>query len=70
MIMRDIVIATNYNDWEGLYINGVLATQSHSLRIEDVLEALGIDYSYKEVKDYLYEYEVLPVDIKDIDEEA
>ena len=30
------------DDWEGLYVDGKLATQGHSLTIQDVLEHIGI----------------------------
>lgn len=32
------------DDWEGLYINNKLVLENHSLRISDVLKALGIKY--------------------------
>lgn len=29
------------DDWEGLYVNGELKTQGHSMSVRDVVEALG-----------------------------
>ena len=39
-----IDICRNYNgDWIGLYVDGELKLEGHSLQITDVIEALGID---------------------------
>ena len=36
-------------DWEGLYVNGVLISQGHSIQLRDLCKALGVDYQSKEV---------------------
>lgn len=66
--MREIVIATNYNDWEGLYINGVLATEGHSLTADDILFALDINYVEKDAREYLKDGAMLPFSLSDLDE--
>lgn len=35
-----ITIVSNDDDWEGLYIDGKLFTQDHSLSAEDILRAM------------------------------
>ena len=41
----EVIIATSDDgDWTGIYVNGVLKAENHSLRDSDVLKALGIDY--------------------------
>jgi hypothetical protein len=64
---KKITIVTNEDDWEGLYIDGKIAVQDHKLRVEDVLDALGIcaesvtcDY------DWLFDQGYLPSDLKDV----
>lgn len=32
-------------DWKGVYVDGVLVAEGHSLREEEVLDALDIDYT-------------------------
>ncbi len=44
-----VTIVTNGNDWEGLYIDGELINENHSLRTVDILAALGIDIKHVEV---------------------
>jgi hypothetical protein len=31
------------NDWEGLYVDGEIVNQGHTLRLQDLAEALKID---------------------------
>ncbi len=44
----DIVIAT-FDDWHGIYVDGKLEYENHSLQHRDVLEALKIEYTSIEV---------------------
>lgn len=37
------VFVTNYNDWEGIYLDGKLVDQGHSLDLVQTLKRLGID---------------------------
>lgn len=36
-------------DWTGVYINGVLVTQNHSVSARDFLESLGFEVAYAEM---------------------
>lgn len=36
-----VIVSAESGDWEGLYRNGILLTQGHSLRIWEVLKLLG-----------------------------
>lgn len=40
----DVVIVSGDN-WEGIYINGVLITEGHDLTAGDALASIGIHYS-------------------------
>ncbi|HRY30262.1 MAG TPA: hypothetical protein P5079_09540, partial [Elusimicrobiota bacterium] len=41
----EIVFASNGDDWEGLYVDGQLVSEGHSLRPGEVLEALKLDFA-------------------------
>lgn len=42
---RNIALVSSLDgDWHGLYVDGQLAAQSHSLRPRDILKALGIEF--------------------------
>jgi hypothetical protein len=36
-------LVTNHNDWEGLYIDGKLVIEGHSISLLDFARATGID---------------------------
>lgn len=38
----EVVIVSGAEDWEGLYIDGKLVSEGHSIRVHDVLDALGV----------------------------
>jgi hypothetical protein len=44
-----ITIVSNGDDWEGLYIDGVLRKDSHSITPRDLANALGLEFEMKEV---------------------
>lgn len=57
------------DDWEGLYINGELVLENHSLRIYDVLKALGIKYEVINADDdWLASCGNLPENLTDVKE--
>ena len=65
--MENLTLVTNYDDWEGLYDNGKLVLEGHSIRKEEILEYLGIKVKILEADgDYLYKYGRLPVHLKDV----
>jgi hypothetical protein len=67
--MREEKIDIIFGDgWEGLYVNGVLKDQEHSLSAESVVRALGfLNVNCDECdSDWLNEQGVLPDDIKDV----
>ena len=52
--------------WDGVYINGQLVHEGHTLDPLALLEALGIDYSLREVaQEYLNDRGGYPRDLKD-----
>jgi hypothetical protein len=64
---KKITIVTNEDDWEGLYVDGLLAVQGDRLRVQDVLAAVGIfpdtlvcDY------DWLSDQGYLPVSLDEV----
>ena len=55
------------DDWNGLYVDGELVAENHSLRPTDVLDALGIVYERVACdQDWLEEQGRLPPDLKDV----
>lgn len=67
--MSKVTLATNYDDWEGLYIDGVLFTQGHQIRLQDLARALGINIEEVACSDYLGKYGNLPNSIDDLNDE-
>lgn len=43
------IIVTEFDDWKGLYVNGDLKCENHSLHYRDIFEALGIEYEVVEI---------------------
>lgn len=64
---KTITITTNHDDWEGLYVNGVLFTEGHKLRSEDIFEALGIEYEEITAYSHLENYGSLPDKLEDLE---
>lgn len=57
-------------DWEGLYIDGKLVIENHSLQWWQVLYALKIEYdSFDADEEWLQEKGSLPNDLKDVKRE-
>ena len=55
------------DDWQGIYIDGVLKDESHGLRPCDVLDAVGI--TYREIAadlDWLADEGSLPEQLSDV----
>lgn len=49
-----ITIVSNYDNWEGVYVDGELKTEGHSVDSEEILKLLGMDVEKIEVStDYL-----------------
>ena len=46
---KKITLVTNSDDWEGLYIDGKLASEDHSISVSDVCAALDIEMERVEV---------------------
>lgn len=66
--LENTVVYVYGDDWCGMYVKGDLKTQNHSLRVRDVLDALGVDYKSLEVNpDWLDENGQLPDRIEDVD---
>lgn len=68
-----VVRVSNDDDWVGLYIDGEMVDQNHSLRDNDVLEALEergvIEYeSFIVDSDWLYDQGYLPEELSEIPE--
>lgn len=64
---KSIVFVTNNDDWEGMFVDGKLEYQNHSLHYEKILRILGIEFSFVEVnEEWLSERGRLPTDLADI----
>lgn len=56
--MNRVVVYTNCDDWEGLFVNGVLESQGHKIEIRDLstlcpIESLEREEMESAVNDYL-----------------
>ena len=56
------------DDWAGLYKDGVLLQEGHSIPTRDLCEELGISYTFDEgdVDDYLMEHGSFPTKLEDV----
>lgn len=55
------------DDWAGFYIDGKLALQDHHIRLDDVLELLGVNVSSKWADQaWLEQLGSLPTDLKEV----
>lgn len=65
-----VMVYPECGDWEALYINGVLATEGHSVRIDEAVESLGqrvpIIYYKRKIPDEVAEMG-MPKYLDDID---
>jgi len=61
------VVLVDGDDWQGLYVNGKLETQGHSVELDDVLKVFGItiDTIYADL-DWLSDLGYLPDKLKDV----
>lgn len=66
-VAASYILVSNGDDWEGLYVNGKLVQQDHSLSARDVLSLIGIDIEQRWVSyDYTAERGNLPDKLADI----
>lgn len=64
--MRTINIVRG-EDWEGLYIDGVLKVEDYSPDLHLVLEILGVEYDYDEVDaEWMDREGTLPTNLEDV----
>jgi hypothetical protein len=67
--MNKLLILTT-DDWEGLFIDGKLATEGHSISLYEFCKILGIKVDFKEVDDeYMYEMGSFPQNLDEIPED-
>ncbi|NOQ49755.1 MAG: hypothetical protein GQ553_03725 [Nitrosomonadaceae bacterium] len=65
----ELVLVTNYNDWEGLYIDGKLVLEGHVIRKDEMLTILGINYTEVEAAEgWLESCGCLPKNLSDVEE--
>jgi hypothetical protein len=64
--MKTLTLVTNYDDWEGLYLDGEMIEQGHKINWEDVLSYLNFNLETKEADyDWLADEGALPEKIED-----
>lgn len=62
-----LTLVSNKDDWEGLYVDGILWAEDHSISSETLLKALGIEIEHITVDaDWLYERGNLPNNLEEI----
>lgn len=65
--MKSKVALVHGDDWMGMYVDGKLVAQNHSLSPADILEALNISYTdYGADNEWLDEKGTLPLNFSDI----
>jgi hypothetical protein len=66
-----LVIVSNENDWEGLYVDGQLICENHSLSVHDIARAADLNLSVVYVNEWLGEQvSSLPLKLADIPKSA
>jgi len=59
MFPEVVIVSSEEGDWQGLYIDGELKYEGHSIPIFILLKELGIEENTREVgNDYLEEHEM------------
>lgn len=68
--MNAAIVMSESGDWEGLYIDGFLVLEGHSLSARQVLEAMKIPTTWRSApSDYFDNNSRLPERLKDLDEQ-
>lgn len=69
---KKITVASNYNDWEGVYVNGKLIQEHHHIDWPALLKHLGFEYESLEITDqeWLENLGSLPEKLEDIPKTA
>lgn len=47
--MKINLVQSTDGDWEGIYVDGILKEEGHSLSPWHILKALGLDFSHHDV---------------------
>lgn len=64
---RITIVSSSLGDWEGLYRDGHLLDEGHSLRLDKILELLGFEVEEKEAaQDWLENEGSLPQDLEKV----
>ena len=64
---KKVTFVSGDADWMGLYVDGKLVLENHSLNIEDVLDALEIDFEHPTFdSEWMEEQGTLPEFLKDV----
>lgn len=67
MNTEGFVNVSNGDDWEGIYLDGKLLAQGHSVSAEDILLALGHKVKYEMTEEgWLEDQGYLPDNIQDV----
>jgi len=67
--MTSKITIVDGDSWEGLYIDGKLIIENHTLSLYDVLDAIGVKYKHVLVDDeWLYKHGTLPKKLSDVKE--
>jgi len=65
-MIKEVVIVY-VDDWEGIYIDGKLTNQNHYLSTHDILTAVEIPYTMKQVSyEWMKGKPSFPKDLKDV----
>ena len=63
-----VIVSSSSGDWEGLYKDGVLVTEGHSISNRDIFANLGVSVQEKEAAEgWLEERGNLPKNLSDVE---
>lgn len=64
---KDKFLLVTADDWQGLYKNGILITEDHTIELQTILKHLGIELEEKECDcNWIHERGNLPDKLKDV----
>jgi hypothetical protein len=64
-----VTLVTSDDDWEAIYVDGVLKCEDYKLTIQDILESLGVVYNTVSACNYLSEEGACPQLLRDLVED-
>lgn len=65
--MSKFVVVSDGDRWEGLYVDGKLVAEHHSIELQDLADAAGLDFDYRYADgDWVAKRGSFPKKLKDV----